>query len=208
MKTIFKLSLLVLVAQFATSCNLIEQNTPEDVSIEEDFTPVEINNIYRISLPDYMNKATDLNEEASLQYQNIFKETYMVILDEPKDELISLFQELGEYDDSLSVAENYRDIQLSFITEDIDLSFQSEPETVNINGLDAEMVALDGKIEGVPYEISYFLTFIEGKTNVYMIMAWTLKNRKGKYEETFDKTVKSFELIHDPKEVTSKREEL
>jgi len=193
MKTTIKIILLIFIGQLLTSCVDLDKNKQENLSLETDFIPIEINDEYRISIPKYMKNTSVLNEEASLQYLNVFKETYIIIIDESKEELISTFKDLGEYNESISVSENYRDIQLKYLSEDIDLSMKSNSKSKRINGLDAELIEIDGGIEGE--EIFYFLSFIEGKDKVYMIMAWTSKERKRKYKSTFKKIAESFRQI-------------
>ncbi len=59
-----------------------------------------------------MKQTNDLNEEASLQYNNLFKENYIIEIDESKEEFISAMDEAEINDPSYSVVENYRNIQL------------------------------------------------------------------------------------------------
>ena len=193
MKNLIHLSLCGL-ALFLISCNTLNSKKEETLT-PEDFETVEINNQYKISLPKYMTKADNLNEEASLQFQNVFKETYIVVIDESRQEFIDAFADLSLYDTLLSVAENYRDVQLGMIEENLTVNWKSTPEAFKIRGLDAQQVELDAHIEGVEKEISYLFTFVEGKDQVYMIMIWTLKDRKEKYFKTFKETAKSFELL-------------
>ena len=174
-------------------CDLV--NKKENLSLEHDFSLIKINNEYQIRIPNYMKKTEELHDEASLQFQNVFKETYLIIIDEPKDEFISVFNMLGEYDSTLSVVENYRNIQLRFISENITSPEISEPTARKINGLDAELVELDGRVEGVIYKVSYFLAFFEGDENVYMAMAWTISTRKDRFQDTFEKAFGTFQLI-------------
>ena len=196
MKNTFTLSFIILFGQLLTSCLDLDENKPEDISSEKDFTSVLINNEYRIRVPKYMKKANDLNDEASLQYQNIFKETYIIVIDESKEEFISIFQELEEYDNSISTVKNYRNIQLKFFNEVLDISRQSNSKSTKIGNLNSEVLEIDAYAEDVNDEIAYFLTFIEGEEKLYMIMAWTFKSQKGKYKSTFEKMVESFELVH------------
>jgi len=193
MKNLKKIALFVLLATMLNSCFDMNQSE-EGLSIEKDFNIVKINNEYKIGIPKYMKEAIDLNDDASLQYQNIFKETYIVIIDEPKDEFISVFEDLGEYDSTISAVKNYRDVQTRFINETLIVSSKSEPRSIKIDGLDAEMVELEGTMENIG--IFYNLTFVEGDENLYMIMAWTLKDRKDKYKETFEMAIKSFGLLN------------
>ncbi len=192
MRTLFKICTFLALVLPLNACFDINQGT-ENLSLDKDFNMVEINNEYKIAVPKYMKEAKDLNDEASLQYQNIFKETYIVIIDEPKDEFVSIFKELEEYDTTISAVKNYCDVQTQYITESVEAMKKSDPVSLKINGLNAEMYEMEGTIENIG--VYYNLTFVEGIDKLYMIMAWTLKTRKEKYKATFKTAISSFSLI-------------
>lgn len=150
---------------------------------------------YSLSVPSYMNKVTTLHADATMQFQNVFKETYLIVIDEPKDDVVSTFRELGEYKEDSSLVKNYRDIQLKYIAESSKIVTQSKPVAYKINGLDAETVKIDANVEGIPQMISYTYTFIASNETVYMVSAWTLKDKKEKNAPLFDKIVKSFKEV-------------
>ena len=142
-----------------------------------------------------MTGTTGLNEEATLQYQSLLKEAYLLVIDEPKAGFEEVYRDLNQYDDDLSIMQNYRDARLKILSRTSEINHKTKPEPIKIHGLDAEAINLDANIEGVANEISYFLTFIEGGDRVYMIMAWTLKDKKIEHEKTFKTIAESFELI-------------
>lgn len=142
-----------------------------------------------------MKGTTGLNAEASLQYQNPFKETYTIIIDEPKQDFVDIYKELDQYNEGITLLQNYRKIQLQAFTSTIQVNHQSEVKPMTIHGLDAESVEIDGHVEGIDEEISYFLTFVEGTENIYMIMAWTLESKKEELQKTFETIAQSFELL-------------
>ncbi|RDY61243.1 hypothetical protein [Flagellimonas nanhaiensis] len=199
MKTGTALLLALSLSLCFTSCIDFKTKKKEVTATEvagEDFNQIEVNGEYRLSLPKYMRKTDNLNEEASLQYQNIFKETYTIVIDESKDDFIEMFTELGEYDENISVIKNYRDVQQQLFAESMYVDKESSPIALEINGMEAEMVDIDGRVDGIDEDITYFLTFVEGKEKVYMIMSWTMTSRKDTYESTFDGIAKSFKLIN------------
>ena len=197
MKKLYTLILILSIGQLLTSCLNANNNIPEELSIEEDFRSVDVNNQYSMSIPSYMTKTSQLNDVASLQYQNTYKEAYVVIIDELKEDVINTFKALGDYDTLISMAKNYRNIQLNFLSEGLNIIKQHNSKSLLINGLEAESVEIDAKLEGVVPEVTYFLTFIEGKENVYMSMAWTMKKQKKRYRPTFEKMIESFSLIEE-----------
>lgn len=195
MKYLLKSIFILCFALLLNACFDLPKNETENLSLGSDFNTVKVNDQYSIALPKYMKEAVNLNGDASLQYQNIFKEVYITVIDEPKQELIEIFKELDEWDDSKSVVKNYRDIQLQFLSEGIAIENRSDPRSIKINGLDAEVMDIDGKVEDVAHAIAYRLAFIEGNEKVYVIMAWTLKDKRKKLQNTFQQIIMSFELL-------------
>ncbi|WP_228235697.1 hypothetical protein [Allomuricauda sp. M10] len=177
-----------------TSCIKFNKKDADD-SGAENYNTVSIHDEYQVNIPKFMRSTTGLNDQAALQFQNAFKETYTIIIDEPKQEFVDVFKELDQYNDNISLLENYREIQLQSFTSTISISYESEIKPLNINGLDAESVQIDGSVEGIDEEIAYFLTFVEGTDNIYMMMSWTLQSKKEEHKKTFETIAQSFELI-------------
>jgi len=185
---------------FAIACLLVIANSCLDSSgnsnnsdiLNSKFDLVRINNEYSMELPSFMEVSDDLNDDASLQYQNIFKEVYVIVIDESKEEFKEVFIDLGDYDDSVSMVKNYKDIQLSFLKEAVEVNSVTELESSIINGLPFEIVEVDGKSEDV--EVVYNIAYVDGKDKVYMIMAWTEKRRNEKNKALFQKIIKSFKV--------------
>ncbi len=179
---------------FASCLGSSEKTTDENPKIE-DFHTVSVNGEYQVSIPKYMRGTTGLNEEASLQYQNARKETYTIIIDEPKEEFVEILKELEEYNAEASAMQNYRAIQLQLLGSTVKIHEKTEPKTKMIHGLESESVEINAHVEGVDEEIAYFLTFINGDKNVYMIMSWTLKSTADQYRKTFELIAESFSPI-------------
>lgn len=149
---------------------------------------------YSLEVPEYMTPATDLNAEASLQYQNVIKETYVVVLDEPKEEFIDVFADLGLYDDSLSPLENYAQFQSESVLEMMrKVAKKTELEFTESEGLKKASFSVVGTVEDVPdLTIYYVLGYVEGANTMYTIMGWTLESRIDRYGVDLDQIVASF----------------
>ena len=160
-----------------------------------DLETVNINNEYSMGIPKFMSEAKSLNDEASLQYQNIFQEAYVIVIDESKDEYIESYKNLDAYDTTQSVIANYTDTQIQSITSRLEVIEKSEVKTFRINGLNASSIEIDGKVENVDVPITYFLNFVEGREKLYFIMAWTLQKKKDTHRSTFEEMVKSFRVF-------------
>ncbi len=151
---------------------------------------------YKISIPKHMTVSTELNDDASLQYQDIYKELYVIVIDEPKTDFIKTFSdpELNEYNDKLTPEKNYRMVQMKSMKEKMTMKNEPGIKKQTINGLDAEVVDFTGTVEGVESDIYYKLAFVEGTKNLYMIMTWTLDSDKNKNSEEMDQMIQSFKL--------------
>lgn len=174
-----------------SSC-LPNLNKEEKSGGKVELKSVLINKEYSMGVPAYMTKATALNKGASLQYQNIFKEAYVIVIDEDKEEFINTYKELSIYDTTRSVLSNYTDAQVQSTTATVEILSQKDITTLKINGLKASTIELDANVEGVKFPITYFLTFVEGKDKLYFIMAWTLQNKKDTHRDAFAQMARSF----------------
>ena len=187
----------IILAIFLPIVSCIDSKEKKDDSPlgAEAFHVVSIDGDYRIDIPKFMTGTTGLNEEASLQYQSLLKEAYLIIIDEPKSGFEEVYRDLEQYDEKLSAIQNYRDARLQILSRTTKINKKSTPEPLKINGLDAEILEVDAVIEGVDNEISYFITFVDGGDMLYMIMAWTLKDKKAVHKKTFRTIAESFELL-------------
>jgi hypothetical protein len=184
--------LLLLCSILSIGCIDIAPKTAESLP-EKDYQTIEINNLYSLKVPNYMKEYKNLHPDGSLNYANIYKETYSVVIDEKKDEFVDVFKSLGEFDDNKSVIVNYTDVQKKMFTEAIDDIKIEDFELTDINNYPARQIKVSGDSEGT--RIFYIISFIEGKDNVYMIMSWTLEERSKKYENTLESINNSFKLL-------------
>jgi hypothetical protein len=176
------------------SCKKIIESTSslskDQVKIE-DLKKINVNDEYALSVPKYMTEMKSLHEDASFQYANIFKETYIVIIDESKEEFINTFKELEIYNDSLTPLENYANFQLKSFKESIGALEIKKIES-NIKKLPSEIHQFNGLVEGI--DIAYLVSFVEADKKMYMLMSWTMKNRYSKYKKTFKLIHSTFKL--------------
>jgi hypothetical protein len=160
---------------------------------EVKFNEVKVDSLYSMSLPDYLTEGNDLNDEASLQYQNIYKEVYVIVIDEPKQDFIDVFKEIGEYDEAKTPIDNYAESQMKSIEETMEkVTKKSEWSKKKINGNDARVADVAGTQAGIEGEMGFKAAFVEGKENLYMIMTWTFESSKDKYEADMNKMIESF----------------
>jgi hypothetical protein len=180
---------------FVLSSCVLNLFKDEKKAAKADLETISVDGNYSMGIPKFMTKTDGLNDEASLQFQNIFKETYVIVIDENKQEFIDAYKDLDTYDSTTAVIANYADTQVQLTTSSMNVLSKSELKFFPINGNKAANIEIDAEIEGVAAPITYFLTFVEGDENLYFIMAWTLQKYKDDYRETYGEIAKSFKTL-------------
>ena len=177
--------------RFTDALNSLDDFTEEEVAVETR----EVNGLYSMDIPTILNSTTDLNDDASLQYNSLYNEKYIIVIDEDKQEFVDAFILIDEYDKSISVVDNYANVQLAFMDESVTVLEESSLKSMKINGMDARVKAMDGTILGVPEEISYWLGYVEGENTMYTIMTWTLKSKKISNEKEANDMINSLKEL-------------
>lgn len=157
---------------------------------------VNVEGRYAMEVPDYMSSSDELNDEASLQYQNIYKEMYVIVIDESKQDFKDVFLELGEYDTTKTMLENYVDAQMKSIRENMNKITADKPERILKTGCgDARVHDVSGTEEDIDGEMGFTVGFVEGRLNLYMIMSWTFEKDKATYQADMDNMIRSFQEL-------------
>lgn len=188
MKKWIYLSLIILVV----ACKSDSSKSDFDTS---DFVAHSGNNQFKLLAPKHMKKSSSLNPDASLQLENRERETYLAVIEEPKEEVERNLKLLGIYNDELSSVGNYLNIQMNGFTDGVTVVEKSDPRQLDINGMEAFQVDLLAQPKNVNSDIYYLFTFIEGEKQLYMFMQWTLGKQRSEYEDIFDAMAHSFEEI-------------
>lgn len=150
------------------------------------------NDDFSLSVPNTYQNTKGLNGDAVLQMYNPAEEVYMALINEPKESVIDNFKALGFYDDALSPAENYGKYQVNNFTKGMQILEVSEPEVRNINGNKAAAYKVSAIPSGLDTSIFYEITFMEGASDLYMFLQWTIGDHRQQYEASFEETANSF----------------
>lgn len=151
-------------------------------------------NNYQIELPAYLNKAYSLNDDASLQYMNMWREFYVIVIDETKAEMHAAIDE-----NQLSYVYSKDLNGYSSLLLDSFNDFKGRPNhtpltTTTINGMQTQLTSISDYVDGIGiyYKIGYF----ESENNYYQVCTWTLKEYKAKYDAKMDKIIHSFKELN------------
>jgi hypothetical protein len=168
--------ILIIALIFLFSCN----QEPELITID---------NLYQIEIPFGMIPLTWImdNEDASLQYGNIFSEKYLMIVNESKSDWINFTKE-----------SNYFEEYISSLSEDMIDSFNINNNKHTLSDIylndstAGKLFETNGNIEGI--SVIWNVIFIEGEDNLYQICFWTLKGGESKINELLS-VAKTFKEI-------------
>jgi hypothetical protein len=153
-----------------------------------------INNQYSLVLRNHMVEAYDLNDEASLQYNDLKQELYVIVIDESSNDFMEYFIEAGDWDSTMSVAENYRRVQMVSLSEAVKITKGPVTRRILAGTLPMEIAEFTGWVDGIDEQISYKVGFIDGGKDLYMVMSWTLANMESQHRvEMFD-ILRSFRI--------------
>ncbi|MCD8030272.1 MAG: hypothetical protein LUF85_05480 [Bacteroides sp.] len=146
------------------------------VSCQSDKTRVvTVEDMYSISLPGYLSEAKDLNQEASLQYQNLWKEFYVIVIDDLKSDIQDILEEhelLEIYPNDL---EGYSNLIWDGFQGDMDIQKITDPTDDRINGMPVKYRKINAVAQGM--DVFYYFAVVEGKERFYQILTWTLTER-------------------------------
>ncbi len=139
---------------------------------------ITIANQYSLTVPGYMSEMPDLHDDASLQYGNLFKEAYVIVLDEPKGELKLALEENNLLDYYSNDLDGYADLIFESMEEEINNGYLLELQDTVVNNTKAKITSLMGEYDGI--NIVYYLGVYEGKERYYQVITWTQQSKAEK----------------------------
>jgi len=151
---------------------------------------IKVGDKYSLVLPDYLSETDELNDDASLQYQNTEKEFYTIVIDENKQELFDIIDQselLAGYQKNL---EGYSKLLLDGLIADAGLAVAPKVQDETINGLPAKILSTTLDADG--FRVYYKIAMIEGKADFYQVMTWTMESNATEHEEEMEGIVRSF----------------
>ncbi|RZJ53417.1 MAG: hypothetical protein EOO45_31210, partial [Flavobacterium sp.] len=113
-------------------------------SCDEKKQTVKIEDKYSVELPSSFSKATGLNEDASLEYQDLLKQLYVIVIDEQKSEFSRILDESELTEIYAADLTGYSKLIIDGI--DPSVSLDSLPDFVEgtVNGLKSRQVDMEG----------------------------------------------------------------
>lgn len=125
-------------------------------------------------------KNLDLDAEAAtLSIGNLFAEEYLIVISEEKT----------AFDSDFSV-EDFANVAAEQTIDLLEGAIVNEPIATTVNGMPGYEREFSGEIEGIP--ITYFNTYVEGRTHYHQILTWTLTKKKAKAMPKLQAAAESF----------------
>jgi hypothetical protein len=146
---------------------------------------------FTLQLPSHMKEATNLHEDAVLQYQNVIKEFYTIVIEESVEEFHEALIEGDLQKDFPPNLQGYSSLVAEKFSENVDeLINKSEFKPLTLNGDSATYFEAEAKISGI--EVYYHYAFVRGDSSYYQVMSWTLAGKKDKLHADMTEIVNSF----------------
>lgn len=146
---------------------------------------------FSLKLPSYLKKGTDLHEDAVVQYQNVIKEFYFIVIQESAEDFHATIEDSELQDDFSADIDGYARFVGERFSENVDEVYKkTELKSITVNGKEGRYFEANAKVGEV--EIHYHYGFIRGDTTYYQLLSWTLMNKESKYNDTMLNILQSF----------------
>lgn len=179
MKTFIPLLFLLILS----SCN----KNPSDEKYEKKI----VENKYSIFIPESLGATTELNNIASIQFQNLSEDFYVIVLDETKESFANAVQ--NNPTNITPDFKGYYNVIVSHFKKITQKDFKVyDIEKKKINSSNAIVFSMSGMNDNYPAFYRYAI--IEGDQRYYQIMSWTNIPQEKKYTERMNKIIESFSV--------------
>lgn len=146
---------------------------------------------FSLDIPVFLKKSDNLHDEAALQYQNLIREYYTIVIEEPIEDFQAIIDIEDYYKENFTPdLDGYTKLVRENMLDVIESKEESKVTETKINGMPCRMFEISGKIDGM--DIYYAIAYIQGKKNFYQVVNWTLLGNKKKYAATMEKSIMSF----------------
>jgi len=140
---------------------------------------IDDDNVARIRVPTSWKKHPELTDVAGIEYANLQREQYLVVISEPKADFTSNM-DVFDYNDLLE--QNFRDS-----IENLQVKYLGE---VKINGMNGLKYELRGETDSI--KIAYLQIALEGEDHFHQLLFWTLPTHWRTNLELFEEALVSF----------------
>ena len=166
----------LLLISLLVSCDQVER------LIKQEAKPVNfLNGTFSVLKPGSWSTMNNLNDEANLQMGNPFKEAYVIILTESKQD----FDNIG--------LQGHSDLTRSFLREALKNYQESRPVKLDIGGHSALRYRLSGSVDSI--KIVYWHVTIETGDHFHQMLLWSLPSKFSGNKADFNSVIQSFKVL-------------
>ncbi|NVK27778.1 MAG: hypothetical protein HWE14_07025 [Flavobacteriia bacterium] len=154
---------------------------------------VKHDNDFSLTIPMHMSEASDLNEDASIQYQSILQDLYVIVIEDTKAELQAALDENNIEDLYPNTLDGFSNLISESLVSSLSNVNQSPILDTTINNLNAKIMTISGTyldIDGY-----YYLGLFEGEDSYYQVMTWTSLSNKARHSSKMKDMVYSMTEI-------------
>ncbi|MCB1064340.1 MAG: hypothetical protein KDN20_15660 [Verrucomicrobiae bacterium] len=134
---------------------------------------------FHLDVPGNWSENNLGSEDASVQVGNLFREEYLLVIEEPK----------ADFEAGFTVSD-FAELASGMVEESLAVGNRGELTELTINGLPAARCRIKGSADGV--QVVYLNTYVEGANHFYQVMAWTLPSKEKTAFPIFEKAVGTF----------------
>ena len=185
------IALSLIFLSFLISCGNSEEKKSTSIDTS-DYKTETLDGNFQISIPKELKKASQLNPDAAMQFENKNTNNYLVVIKENRFDFLKAYGAAGALNSDLSDIGNYREIQVDYFLKRLTLIEAGEPKALTINGKKAEQIEFTCLVPNANSNIFYVMTFVEGDDELYMIISWTPSLLEEEHRETFYAMADSF----------------
>jgi hypothetical protein len=150
---------------------------------------------FSISLPSHLKPTENLNEDAIVEYQDLSKEYYVIVISESIEEFHQAIADAElEEDYPTTGIETYSQfIKDRFESNVDDMRNITEMKKLKVHGNEARYFESNATVSGI--DIFYHYGFIEGDSTYYQVMSWTLSKKEPDFKEAMLESLKSLKEV-------------
>jgi len=146
---------------------------------------------FTIDIPVFLKKTDFLHEEASLQYQDVIREYYTLVIEEPIEEYQAMVDIEDYFKENYTAdLDGYTQLVRENMLEILEIYEKTDIYHTSINGMPANTFEISGKIQDL--DVFYTIAYIEGDDTFYQVVNWTLLSNKKDFAPIMRNTIKSF----------------
>ena len=158
---------------------------------EDKLQTVTIEKKYSVEVPDFLTKGDKLHPDASLQYQNLTEELYIIVIDELKSDVTAAAEQGALGESFTNDLKGYAELTSGGFSGE-GFTKSAMRDTI-INSLPAKTMTAKGKVDN--NDVFYSVAWIEGKKAFFQVMTWTLASKEEKHKERMNKMIASLKEL-------------